>query len=270
MVSSGLHAQKIVADVTIKIDEIRINLETRNKFPDFEQILEEYINNADWTTGEIDVEIPVNVEFFFQSASMGSEDRYGVQILISDNSDVQYFDRRCNFRYMKGEILQHSPNSWTTLTSLVDFYIYLLLGEELDKFGKFMGTPYFEKAKLVAEQGNFIDGRYIFGWDQRNKLIQELLSDKNKPFREMKDFYFYGYYFIDDDPRKARQYIHAAVDIMADILNENPDHERCKKFLSAHYIEIIDLFKDTPDKGIFAKLLEIDPDHAEAYKPYTN
>ncbi|MBN2013386.1 DUF4835 family protein [candidate division KSB1 bacterium] len=266
---SDAHAQRVVADVKITISE-RINVETRERFPDFKQIIETYINNSTWTNGDLNIVIPMNVEFVFTSASYGSEDRYAVQMLFSDNSDAQYFDQRCNFRFQQDEFLQHSTTNWTSFTALIDFYVYVILGDELDKFAKFMGTPYFEKAKLVAEQGNFLEPRFITGWDQRNTLIRELLSDGNKPFREMKDFYFYGYYFLTENPNKARQYIKESIKMMADILRANPDHDRCKKFLSAHFIEIVNLFKESQDTTIFTTLIEIDPDHKEAYEPYIN
>jgi len=262
-----VQAQTIVATVKVETND-QISIEVREKIPDFKQVLEDYVNSASWTNGEVDVTIPINLEIFIKSATMGSEDLYGVQILISDRSDVQYFDQRCNFKFMRDEFLQHSPNNWTPLTALIDFYVYVLLGDELDKFGKLMGTRYFENAKMVAEQGTFFDNKYIFGWKQRNELIQEILDKENLPFREMKDFYFYGYYFIQDDPQKARQYIREAVSQIEAMLDKNVDHERCKKFLSAHHIEIIDLFKGTEDNSIFTTLMEIDPENADSYQPY--
>jgi len=265
--NGDLFAQKIKAKVEITIENLP--LENQEKLANFKQIMEDYLNNYDWTTNEIDVEIPITMQIFFRSAAASSfEDSYGIHILISDNSDVQYFDKRCRMEYQQGEVVQHHDNNWDSLTSLIDFYVNILLGEQLDKFGRFMGTPYFEKAKIIAEQAKFGMGRFIEGWDIRNTLIQELLSDNNKKFREMKDFYYYGIFFINEDPKKARMYCSAAIDMIEEIMEQDPKNEKCTKFLSAHHIELIDLFKDSNNKNLFEKLIKLDPDHAEIYQEY--
>ena len=262
-----LYSQKIKAKVTATIENLP--LENQEKLKNFHQIIENYINNYDWTDNEINVEIPITMQIFFRSATASSfEDSYGIHILISDNADVQYFDKRCRMEYQKGETLEHHDNNWDSLTSLLDFYIHILLGDEMDKFGRFMGTPYFEKAKIIAEQAKFGMGRFIEGWDLRNELILNILSDNNKKFREMKDFYFYGMYFTNEDRIKAQKYCSTAIDMIEEIMAQNPESEKCKKFLSAHYIELIDLFKESDNQAIFEKLKKIDPDHAEIYDEY--
>ena len=264
---SNLCAQKIKAKVTITLENLP--LENQEKLANFQQIVEDYINNYDWTNNEIDVEIPITLQIFFSSATIASfEDSYGIQILISDNSDVQYFDKRCRMEYQKGELLEHHDNNWDSLTSLIDFYIQILIGDEMDKFGRFMGTPHFEKAKIIAEQAKFGMGRFIEGWDLRNELIQNILSENNNKFRKMKDFYYYGIFFTEDDINKARKYCRAAIDMIEEIMEQDPECEKCKKFLSAHYIELIDIFKEDNNKNILEKLIRIDPDHAEIYKEY--
>ena len=267
--ANEIFTQTLTAQVTVKISE-KIAIEIREKLTNFHETIETYINGNAWTNNEIDVEIPIKLEIFFQSGQSSNEDIYGIQFLIADNSDVQYFDRRCKFNYQQGEALVFSDDQWTALTSIIDYYIYLLLGNEMDKFGRLMGTPYFEKAKSVADQANFLDGRYYFGWEQRNELIKQVLSDENKIYREMIDFYFYGIYFLDEDISKARKYCSAAIDIIAEILEQDPEQEQCLKFLSAHHIEIINVFKDNNNNKIFEKLVEIDPDHADAYEAYIN
>jgi len=262
-----IYCQTLKANVTVTLENLP--LEKQEKLKNFNETITNYINNNNWVNEGIDIELPISMQIFFQSDFGTSfEDRYRIQILISNNSDAQYFDKRCLMEYQKGEILTHSNNSWDSLTSLLDYYIYLIVGEEMDKFGRLMGTPYFEKSKTIAEQAKFGMGRFIEGWDIRNDLVLEILSDDNLKFREMKDFYFYGLYFMEEDPVKARKYCKAAVDMIDEILSENPDHEKSKKFLTAHYIELIDLFKDSQDKKIFEKLSELDPDHKDIYKEY--
>jgi hypothetical protein len=261
------YAQQLRAEISVILKQMP--QENQKLLSDFQQIIATYINSHKWTKDEVNVEIPINIQIFFDKVTTsGYEDNYNIQIMISDNSDVQYFDKRCNIAYRKGDNPIHNESNCTSLTCLIDFYVNLLIADELDKFGHLMGTPYFEKAKSIAEQAKFGMGQYIFGWDQRNDLIQELIGTNNIKFREMKDFYFYGIYYAQEDAEKARKYCSAAVDMIDEIMTQNPNHERCKKFLSAHYIELVDLFKSSEDKKVFEQLLKLDPDNANVYNKY--
>ncbi len=260
-------AQSITVTVDLELNALPD--ENREKLQDFKQILEDYLNNYKWTKDEFIGEFKINWTLLLQDISVSYQDRYKVQIVVTNNSDVQYSDRRCRFAYQKGEIPVHSENNWDSLTSLLDFYINIIIGEEMDKFGHLLGTPYFEKAKLIAEQARFGLGQFIEGWDLRVELINDLLNDKTKKYREMKDFYFYGLYFANEDPEKAKTYCKEAINMLEEIKQgEDPKYKRCEKFIEAHYIEIVELFKDSNNKEVFEKMIKLDPDRANIYQEY--
>ena len=266
---SILYAQTIAATVDLELNALPD--EKRKKLQDvnFKQILEDYLTNYKWTKDEFIGDLKVNWTLLLQDMSASYQDRYKAQLVISNNSDVQYSDRRCRFAFQKGEVPVHSDNNWDSLTSLLDFYMNIIIAEEMDKFGHLLGTPYLEKAKLIAEQARFGLGQFIDGWDLRVELIEDLLNDKTKKYREMKDFYFYGLYFSKEDPAKARTYIKEAINILDEVKKEeNPKYKRSEKFLEAHHIEIIELFKDSNDKELFQKMIRLDPDRANIYSEY--
>lgn len=265
--NSRLNAQSI--KVTVDLELNALPDEKREKLQNFKQVLEDYLNNHKWTKDEFIGEFSISWTLLLQDISVSYEDRYKAQILVSNNSDVQYTDRRCRFAYQKGEIPAHNDNNWNSLTSLLDFYMNIIIAEEMDKFGHLLGTPYFEKSKLIAEQANFGLGQFIEGWDLRVELITDLLSEKTRKYREMKDFYFYGLYFTKEDPTKAKTYIKEAINMLEEIIkSEDPKFKRCEKFLEAHHIEIVELFKDSNDTQFFEKMIKLDPDRANIYQEY--
>ncbi len=264
---SILLAQSI--KVTVDLELNALPDEKREKLQNFKQVLEDYLNNHKWTKDEFIGEFSISWTLLLQDISVSYEDRYKAQILVSNNSDVQYTDRRCRFAYQKGEIPAHNDNNWNSLTSLLDFYMNIIIAEEMDKFGNQLGTPYFEKSKLIAEQASFGMGQFIEGWDLRVELITDLLSDKTRKYREMKDFYFYGLYFVKEDPAKAKTYIKEAINMLEEIKKaEDPKFKRCEKFLEAHHIEIVELFKDSNDSQLFEKMIKLDPDRANIYQEH--
>ncbi|MDZ7357824.1 MAG: DUF4835 family protein [candidate division KSB1 bacterium] len=262
-----LLSQRIIVTVDLELNALPD--ENRNKLQNFKQVLEDYLNNYKWTKDEFVGELKISWSLVLQDISVSYQDRYKAQILVSNNSDVQYADRRCRFAYQKGEIPVHSDNHWDSLTSLLDFYMNIIIAEEMDKFGYLLGTPYFERAKLIAEQARFGLGQFIEGWDLRVELITDLMNDKTKKYREMKDFYFYGLYFSKEDPAKARTYIREAINMLEEIQKvEDPKYKRCTKFLEAHHIEIVELFKTSEETEIFEKLIKLDPERAGIYREY--
>jgi len=262
---SPIYAQTINVKVDLELNALPD--EKREKLVNFKQILEDYLNNYKWTNDEFVGEFSINWTLLLQDISVSYEDRYKVQILVSNNSDVQYTDRRCRFEYQKGEIPVHADNNWDSLTSLLDFFMNIIIAEEMDKFGHLLGTPYFEKAKLIAEQARFGMGQFIEGWDLRVELINDLLSDRTKKYREMKDFYFYGLYFSKEDPARAKTYCKEAINMLEEIKREeDPKYKRAQKFIEAHHIEIIELFKDSANRDVFEKLIKLDPDRENIYR----
>jgi len=268
--SGFIHNSEISAQTITVIVDLELNAlpdEKREKLTNFKQVLGEYLNNFKWTNDEFIGELKINLNMLLQDISVSYEDRYKVQLLISNNSDVQYSDKRCRMEYQKGEIPVHSDNNWDSLTSLLDYYMNIIIGEEMDKFGHLLGSPYFEKAKLIADQARFGMGQFIEGWDVRVELIHDLVNDKTKKYREMKDFYFYGLYFAKEDPAKARTYCKEAINMLDEIKKEeNPKFKRVDNFIQAHYIEIVELFKNTKDRDVFEKMIKLDPDRAQIYK----
>lgn len=261
---NNLYAQKVRVTVELQLDALPD--EKREKLVNFKQVLEDYFNNFQWTKDEFQGEFPINLKMLLQDISVNYEDRYKTQFIIS-SSDIQYTDKRCRMAYQKGEIPLHSDNNWDSLTSLLDFFSNIIIAEEMDKFGNLLGTPYYEKAKIIAEQAKFGQGYFIDGWDLRVEMIDYLLSDKYKKFREMKDFYFYGLYYAKEDPTKAKRYIKEAVSMLEEIKKkENPKYARVKNFINAHYMEIVDLFKNSNDRDVFNMLMSLDPDREEIYQ----
>jgi hypothetical protein len=262
---SNTNAQSIIVTVDLELNALPD--ENREKLQDFKQVLENYLNNYKWTKDEFIGELKINWSLVLQDISVSYQDRYKAQLLVTNNSDVQYADRRCRFAYQKGEIPVHSDNNWESLTSLLDFYMNIIIAEEMDKFGHLLGTPYFERAKLIADQARFGLGQFIDGWDLRVESIANLLNEKTRKYREMKDFYFYGLYFTTEDPNKARTYIKEAINMLEEIQkDEDPKFKRCTKFLEAHHIEIVELFKNSNDSQVFEKLIKLDPDRANVYQ----
>jgi hypothetical protein len=254
--------KRLRAKVTVILDKLPDD--KKKKMANFHEKVANYINSRTWIEEDYVNPIDVGVQLFLEDSPSGIEDRYRCNLLVS-GPDIQYYDKRARFPFQEHEVLKPT-GEFVPIMGLLDFYIYLIIGNELDKYGQFEGTPYFEKARAVVQQGKF--SRFFEGWDWREQTLQATFSENYKKFREMKDYYFYGLWSTTDEVTQTRQFIKEAVEKLEEVLKENKDNLAAKQFIDAHYQEIVELFKNSDDDGVFRILLRIDPDREELYREY--
>jgi len=256
-------SQQVKANVKVMLE--RLPLLKQKKLKDFAEEIEYYLNDYNWTDEASDDEIPISMQIFLTDKSVSFEDRYAGTILISNNLDIQYTDKYWNFPYQQGERLIHNENAYNPFTGLLDFYVYLILGGEYDKYGRLLGTPFYEKAKHISDQAQF-NSQFIYGWEEREVKISSIMSDEYLSFRTMKDLFFLGLVYVGEEDTTAQKYCREALKLLDDFLYKQPDHKDAILFLKAHHIEFVDVLKD--DQDAIKTLLTLDPDNENTYKRY--
>ena len=254
-------AQKVQAQVKLMLE--RLPLEKQQKLKDFADNIESYINDYNWTDESSDDEIPITIQIFLMDNSVSYESRYAGSLLITNNLDLQYYDKYWRFPYEAGEQLAHNENIFHPFAGFIDFYVNLILGWEYDNYGKFMGTLFYEKARLISTQARF-NARFNLGWEERSRLIDRLLSEEYKPFRTMKDLFALGRSYVGEEDSTAQKYCGQALTILEDMLSKDSENEEVHRFLDAHHLEFIDVFRD--DHEILERLIRIDPQHEGIYR----
>ena len=258
-------AQKIVAEVTVILE--KLPLEKREKLVDFQQKLTDYINEYDWCEDQYQTVLPLRIQIYLQDASVSFEDRYSGNLLIANSTDVQFYDKRWRFNYDSYEPLIPDENLFHPLTSVIEFYIYMVLAIEFDKYGKLGGTPNFNKAVNINEQARF--SRFNQGWDERKILIEKILDKNHEPYRVALDSYFLGISLSGEDFDATRKHCKNAILSLAAVIENDSNYELSKQFLDGHRMEIINIFKDAEDyRDVFETLIKIDSDHAKDYEEY--
>jgi tetratricopeptide (TPR) repeat protein len=253
-------------EATVETDLRTLPIDKQDKLSDFADKVQHYINSYRWNNDPWDTVVKVNIVLHLTDISQSAEERYQGQILIHNSYDIEFFDKRWRFAYQSGDVLEHRENAQDSFTSVVDFYINLILGGEFDKWGTLAGTPYYEKAKQIADYAKFGLGRYVDGWDRRIELVEELLSQQHRAYREMVDYYYYGISFVDQDNEKVRKHVAKAIERLDDILERDPDNEYAKRFIEVHHIEMMEIYRYARDKSPLKQLIVLDPDHEIAYR----
>ncbi|MBN2104859.1 DUF4835 family protein [bacterium] len=256
------YSQSLESGVTLTLE--LLPMEKQEKLREFHEAIERYIDEHDWTGHGSEEPLTITINLQLQEASSSFEDRYSGIFMISNNSDMQYYDKYWRFPYSPETMLEHS-SVYHPFTGFIDFYIYVILGGEFDKLGPMLGTPFYEKARQVADQALF-DAQFSTGWKERSEFIDRLMGEENKLFRKMKDQYYLGLSYVEDDDAMVKKYCREAVDLMEKIFKKDSEHKDAINFLKAHHLEIIEIFQDEPD--VLRKMIRIDPDRSDTYKKY--
>src|SRR4030042_2468127 len=217
-----VYGQKIKTDVQLMLEALP--LDKQEKLKNFADDLEIYFNDWDWTKENSDEEIPVSITIFLMDNSVSYEDRYSGTFLISNNRDDQYYDKYWKFPYQFGSRIEHNESVYHPMTGFLDFYLNMIIGGEFDKYGTLLGTPFFEKAKLISDQAKF-STQFIIGWEERTRLIDRIMSEDYKTYRIMKDAFFLGLSYAGEEEGTARRYLGEALDLMEKTFGKAPDHK---------------------------------------------
>ena len=96
------------------------------------------------------------------------------QFFTSNNLDLNQYTKSSTFPYRKGQSITHSSD-FDPLSSLLDYFAYIFLANELDMYGALEGTTYFNLAERVSINGK--ESEYSNGWDDRWKKCKKLIEN---------------------------------------------------------------------------------------------
>ncbi len=230
-------AQKIVCQVKVSLE--KMPMENQDKLAYLQGELESYINSFEWSEDEFGYDVNCEMEIAFDEVKTVSyEDRYTATIIVSNGIDLQYADRRWIFALNEQERLVHSL-SFHPFSSLIDFYLLLILGHEYDKLYDLGGQEYYDKARQISETAKF-STQYYRGWDRRQDLITQLTSQRMEPYRKLIFHYYTGYYFYESQEMdNARAHFNRAI-----VMLKQCPKEKLGRFYDLNYFYFSKALKD--------------------------
>jgi hypothetical protein len=261
-------AQTFRIDVKIDTERLlRLLPEEQQVFELLPQQLNDYLNNYDWSSGEneeiiIDCSLSLVIETM---SNRGSEKIYQAQFLISSPSGENFVDRSIEFRYQPGQPIDHERSYFDPLLSLVDFYVYMVLGGELDSWLLRGGSRYYDLALSIANQG--VISNYSTGWRSRIESVQLITDSDHIPLREAKYYYYDCLYHIEakKDRNKSNNLAIKLIELLEQIYNRRPQSQALLRFFNAHFTEICKLFSFSRDPRLIDRIIAMDTRHTETY-----
>ncbi|MCS7188587.1 MAG: DUF4835 family protein [Bacteroidia bacterium] len=185
-------------------------------------------------------------------------------------------DPDLRFEYNATQTLQFSENAYIdNLTSLLNFYAYMILGMDYNSFGLEAGIPFFQKAQNILNlaaanssepgwqpMGNFLRSRY---W-----LLENLLNTSYKAYHGL--IYRYHREGLDKmykDPQGAREVLLQVIQEMVKFSQENPNSTLIRLFVDTKGTELMQAFRRSmPEQKqrFVANMKILDPNNLTVYE----
>ena len=279
-------SQEIEAKVSINLEQIP--QEYRHYVSTMESDVTKYINSQRFTNIEWEgPKIPVDINIALSGGNRGifaaqmfiAAKRYIYQQDGGQSITLKLIDKEWTFEYNQGAMLSYNPSRFNKFTSLIDFYMLLIIGFDADTYEELSGTPIYERAKQIVSMGATYGAEGYKttaapGEFTRYSLVSELTDLRFEPLRKL----FFSYYvdgldLMAVDKEKAKENL-------AYVIQEIAEFKRTKltgssvllqAFFDAKALELADIFKGYKKyPSIFKNLIYLDPSNTMIYQESEN
>ena len=271
-------------EIRIQVSHAQLQGVDNSKYENMQKALNEFVTNQIWTNNVFKTEerIKCNMLLNITKEVYSDEFQGTLQVVSSrpvygtgyDSPMLNILDKNIQFKYADGETLIFNENSHDELTSLIAYYVYIIIGFDYDSFGKMGGTPYFEKAQKIVNnaQGSNYAGWKSFETNKRNRywLAENLMNSVYAPIRE----YIYKYHRLGLDLMGTRladgcTSIAEGMNDLLKVHRQKSDSYLMSLFFDAKADEIVNIFSNSSDQAqqnkVYNFLKEIDASNLSKY-----
>lgn len=281
MLFAAVSAQELNCNLTINSDQIQGS--NKSVFNTLQKSASDFVNNRRWTdlTFAQQERIECNMNIIVKKVE---GDVFTAEIQIQSRRPVynsSYSTTLFNFRdndfvfsYKEFEELEFNENSISSnLTAVLTYYVYIVLGYDMDSYTRLGGTPFFQMAERIVTASQSLD---LPGWrafeSNRNRyaLVNNLTDEAFRKFRSfLYDYHRLGLDEMTINMTNARARIIAGLPVLRETNRSRPSAIAIATFLDAKTDEMINIFKGATDqeKKIAIEILsDVNPTQSQRYE----
>lgn len=274
-------AQELNCNVQINSDQVQGT--NKAVFNTLQTAITEFLNNRRWTdlTYTANERIDCNINIIVKAVD---GDAFTSEILVQSRRPVynsnytspllNIRDQKFTFTYKEFDQLEMVSGTLTSnLTAVLAYYAYLIIGYDMDSFGRLGGTPCFQQAESIVTAAQSSDWT---GWkafeDSRNRyaIINNLMDEQFKKYRN----YFYDYHRLGLDEMavnavNGRAKIAAGIPVLRETNRSRPSAVVIGIFMDTKSDELINIFKKGTDKEkatVVEILTDVNPTQTARYE----
>ena len=277
-----LSAQELLCNVSVNASQVQNS--NRKVFQTMRTDIYEFINNKVWTSTKIENEERIDCTIRINITKQISNDEYEGSIQIQSTRPIfgssykstlfNYLDNNFKFKYLEYQSLEFSDAThMSNLTSVLAFYVNIILGLDFASFSEEGGNEYFNLAqRIVTNAQNASEPGWKASESDKNRywLAHDLMDQRYSDFHiAMYRYHREGLDKLGEEAEDARFEITEALESLKSIYRENSSAFVLKLFFDAKTDEIVNIYSGAfPNEQarIIKTLVEIDPSHSVKYQ----
>ena len=281
----AIPAQELKCNVTVNSDQVQGS--NKEMFNTLRQSIEEFVNTSKWTNLTFQEKeriecsmllVVKSVENNILTCDFTCQSRRPVYGTSYTSPVLNFQDNTFTFAYQEYDRMDFQESTFTSnLTALIAYYCYLIIGYDMDTFGKLGGTPYFQVCEniVTSAQSASLEESEAKGWktfdSKRNRyaLINNLMDEAFKKYRIFYyDYHRHGLDEMVNNVANGRARIAKDIKVLKEAYNARPATYVVNAFLDAKSDELVNIFKkgtSEEKKMVYELLMDIDPTRQNTY-----
>lgn len=283
--SGGLRSQEFLCQ--IQVNSSQVEGTDKRVFESMRTALMEFVNNKQWTNYQFKPEERIECSMVISVSDRPAADRFIATLNIVASRPVyrttynttllNYVDKDFDFEYVEFQPMDFQENNYTSnFTSVIAYYLYMILGLDFDSFSPYGGTQFFEKAEQIvnAAQNSAEKGWSSFD-NNRNRywLVENYMNNAYSPLRQFSyDYHRLGLDEMSEKPYEGRAKISESLKFLQEVHEQRPGLFALQLLVDAKRDEIVNIFSEgNPREKTDAQniMKNIDPANSSTYSKIT-
>ncbi len=273
--SLSLHAQEL--DARVSINHQQVQGTSTSVFENLETSLMEFINERQWTNMQYKPSERISCNFNITvSKYIEAENKFECSLYIQSSRPVfnstytttvfSIKDPNFNFTYQEFDKLDFRPDVIDNdLTAMIGYYVYLLIGLDLDTMSPNGGTEVLQTVLTITNNAQNLASK---GWkafeDSKNRyaIINDYMDSGMDVFRQMQyKYYREGLDVMAENSERGRAGVTAAMDLLKQAKENKPMSMLPQIFTEYKRDELVNIYKgkgtSTEKESLYELLMSI-------------
>lgn len=267
----------------IQVNSSQIQGTNKSIFEEMQKGLFEFLNNKNWTSHVYSTEERIECNFLINISKQISSDEFEGTLQVTSNRPtynsgysspmLSILDDKVKFRYAEGQTLEFSESTHDELTSLLAYYVYIILGFDYDSFAPNGGDEFFQIAEKIVSNAQSSSSAGWKSYESRKNrywLVENILNTVYAPIRN----YIYVYHrtgldVMSKNITDGRSNIINGLQDLLKVHRKKPNSFLMQTFFETKSSEIVKIVIEAPNnEGMRAYniLKEVNPGKAAEYQ----
>lgn len=282
-----LSSQELNCQITVVSQQIQ-GTQEKLIFEQLQKALTEFVNNNKWTQDNFEPIERIDCSMLINITQKNDNGDYEATIQVQARRPVYkstYFtptlnimDENFHILYQQFTQLFFNYNNFqTNLTSVIAYYVNIILAIDYDTFSLYGGTTFWNNAQIIASNAQSFGEK---GWSpseqgQKNRFwyVDNQLQSAFQGIREfLYKYHRLGLDIMYEKPEEGRKNILQSMELLVKVYQVRPASFNMQVLMNTKRDEIIKIFKDaTPEEKQKALeiLTTIDPANTSKYQAIT-